>query len=280
MIPDGIHYDIPDSVYRADPAYSYSRVKLGVGTMAEYKYALENPKEPTDEMIIGTLVDQLVFDGRFTNIETSPVKKGDPDAPKRAPNGWRKSVIASGKLPVTETIIETANGCAASLSSDARASRWLKSPGKSQVSMFLTHEGVRLKARIDRVPDKSTALCDLKKCQDASPGRFVPRDDGTEFYLDPKWARDVRDFGYHIQAGLYLWMWNQLAGSEDHRTDWVHICVEENPPHLVNVFQLGPRSIEAGRELFFSTLARIRECEASGKWPGYPEETTVVEVAI
>ena len=47
----------------------------------------------------------------------------------------------------------------------------------------------------------------------------------------------------------------------------------------MNVFLMGADSIAAGEKLFFDTLARIRECEASGKWPGYKEEVTVVEVA-
>lgn len=271
MIPDGIHYDLPESVYRADPAYSYSRVKLGVGTMAEYKHAMDNPTPPTDAMVTGTLIDQLVFDGRFTNIEIKPTP--------RAPNGWRESVIQSGRIPVTEEMVETANMARASLDAHPAARSWLRAPGKSQVSMFLTWEGIRLKARIDRVPDGSTALVDLKKCQDASPGEFVCRDDGVEYYRESRWSRDVRDYCYHMQAGLYLWMWNQLAGSEDRRTDWVHICVEEKAPCLVNTFQLGRASIEKGERLFFETLARIRECERTGKWPGYATETTVVEVA-
>ena len=271
MIPDGIHYGIPESVYRADPAYSYSSVKLATGTMAEYREAMLNPKPPTEAMIVGTLIDQVVFDMQYTNIEIKPGK--------RAPDGWRESVIAAGKIPVSQSMIETSNGCASALNRHPVASRFLKSPGASQVSMFLTHEGVRLKARIDRVPAKSTALVDLKKCQDASPGRIVTREDGSTYEQLPKWSYDMRDFCYHMQAGLYLWMWNKLAGTEDHREHWVHVCVEEKPPHLVNVFQMGQRSIDDGEKLFFDTLAKILACEASGEWPGYPAEVTVAEVA-
>lgn len=271
MIPDGIHYGLSEREYRADPAYSYSRVKLAVGTMAEYKQAVDNPPEPTDAMITGTLIDQIVFNGVLEGVEIKP----EP----RAPSGWRESVIASGKIPASKNMVETASMCTSSLNRHSVARGFLQSPGASQVSMFLTWNGVRLKARIDRVPAKSTALVDLKKCQDASPGRYVTREDGTEYFQKPKWSFDIRDFNYHMQAGLYLWMWSQLAGTEDPRKDWVNVCVEEKAPHLVNVFQMGAESIAAGEKLFFDTLARIRECEASGKWPGYKEEVTVVEVA-
>lgn len=271
MIPDGIYYGLSEREYRADPAYSYSRVKLAVGTMAEYKQAVDNPKPPTEAMIVGTLIDSLVFG----ELAGECVVKPEP----RAPNGWRDEVLESGRYPVAKDNLSDAQGCAESLDRHSIARGFLRSPGASQVSMFLTWNGVRLKARIDRVPAKSTALVDLKKCQDASPGRYVTREDGTEYFQKPKWSFDIRDFNYHMQAGLYLWMWNQLAGTEDPRNDWVHVCVEEKAPHLVNVFQMGSESIAAGEKLFFDTLARIRECEASGKWPGYKEEVTVVEVA-
>lgn len=271
MTPDGIHYGIPESVYRADPAYSYSRVKLATGTMAEYREAMLNPKPPSEAMIVGTLIDSLMFG----SLAGECVLKPEP----RAPNGWRDEVLKSGKYPVAKENQSNADGCAAALNRHPVASRFLKSPGASQVSMFITHEGVRLKARIDRVPAKSTALVDLKKCQDASPGRIVTREDGSAYEQLPKWSYDMRDFCYHMQAGLYLWMWNKLAGTEDRREHWVHVCVEEKPPHLVNVFQMGQRSIDDGEKLFFDTLAKIRACEASGEWPGYPEEVTVAEVA-
>jgi hypothetical protein len=270
MTQDGIHYDIPESVYRADPAYSYSRVKLAAGTMAEYRYAMEHPKPVTDAMVTGTLIDQLVTDGRFTNIEIKPSP--------RAPNGWRESVIASGRTPVTEEMVAIANGARASLMAHSVASRFI-SASRKQVSMFLTHDGIRLKARIDFVPSGSASLVDLKKCQDASPGLFVTRQDGTEYFQHPKWSYDIRDFGYDMQAGLYLWMWNKLAGTEDRRDDWLHICVEEKAPHLVNVFQMEREAIREGEEKFFRLLGRIRECEASGKWPGYEEKIHVTGVA-
>lgn len=262
MTPDGIYHDMPESVYRADPALSYSRIKLATRTLAEYRYAVDNPKPPTNAMIVGTLTDRLVFG--FDLMEGCEIK---PEP--RAPAGWRESVIAAGKTPVTSDLLETAKGCAASIKAHRGAMHLLK--GRYGVSMFLTlQSGVRVKCRADCISDSvSDCIVDLKKCQDASPAR-----DGRH----PDWAYKSQDLGYHIQAGLYLHVWNALAGTENPRTKWAHVLVEEDPPNLVAVKQMSDAAIDAGRELAFRLIERITEAEKTGKWPGYPNDVEVFEL--
>ena len=65
--PDGIYHDLPEAEYRADTAYSYSRVKKADPTMADYRYAMDNPKPPTKYMVIGTLVDRMALEDLAEN---------------------------------------------------------------------------------------------------------------------------------------------------------------------------------------------------------------------
>ena len=200
-----------------------------------------------------------------------------PSLCRRAPNGWAEEQKAKGLTVITPDDIETAGRCCEKLLKHKKAGPFLVGPGHSEVSMFYTRpDGIRLKARIDRVPTGSNTLVDMKKTQCCAPGRWCVSKDGVEYYQQSKWSYEIEKHRYHWQAGLYLWMCNQLCDKESRRTEWIHVCVEEDPPHKVQVFQMEHETIEDGLKQFNHSLDRILECEKTGTWPGYEEVIDVV----
>jgi hypothetical protein len=274
--PDGIYHNLPEAEYRADSAYSYSQVKKADPTMVDYRYAMDNPEPANKWMGVGTLVDRIVLENKNDKPELFEGFAIKP--PGRAPNGWADQMEEKGLIVISEKDIENAKGCANSLLSHGLAKKLLRGPGgHSAVSMFYTRpDGVRLKGRIDRVPKASSALVDLKKTQDCEPGRWCVSKDGVEYYQQSRWAFEIEKRWYHAQAGIYLHLWNHLCDRDSRRRDWLHVCVEESPPHKVQVFQMEEDQIAAGLELFNRTLNRILECEKAGVWPGYEQKIDVV----
>ena len=269
MIPHGIHFDIPEHVYRADPAYSYSQVTQMLPTPADYKWCKDHKPPHTYAMAAGTLIGRLVLEPERNAFESFSIK---PEP--RAPNGWEADQHAAGLIPIKTSDIEECKLAAESLRNHPIAGPILTGEGRSEVTIIFDVDGIRCKARIDRVPDETDYLADLKKTRDAQPGRWV--DGKTDAYFQQsKFAYQVKDMGYYIQAGLYLHGWNQVC-PESPRTRWRNVCVEQDPPCKVMVYELEQAAIKRGLEEFKSLLKKLRECEDSGVWPGYEEKVEVI----
>ena len=84
MIPNGIHFDIPEHVYRADPAYSYSQVTQMLPTPSDYKWWKDHKPPHTYAMAAGTLIGRLVLEPERNAFESFSIK---PEP--RAPGGWK-----------------------------------------------------------------------------------------------------------------------------------------------------------------------------------------------
>ncbi len=127
-------------------------------------------------------------------------------------------------------------------------------------NVFADSDGLRLKARLDLLPDSGNALADLKTCESA---------DDTAF------AKSIDSYGYHYQAAFYLDVC-ALAGRDF--SQWIFIAVEKEPPFLCVAYNLDPLAIEYGRRLYNRDLQLYRTCLESGIWPGYAEELSCISL--
>lgn len=122
---------------------------------------------------------------------------------------------------------------------------------------------VPLKVLIDMVPVERSAfhdsLADLKTCATASP---FP------------WSRAVFDHGYHVQAALYLDVYN--AATQDERTTFLHVLQESYAPWEVGKRIVSNEFLELGRLTYITALKRYCACLAANHWPGYDEEGKMV----
>ena len=112
------------------------------------------------------------------------------------------------------------------------------------------------KSRPDFHTDDGTLIVDLKTTSDASELGF---------------QKSVHNFRYHVQAGFYL---RSIKEAEQ----FVFIAVESKPPYLVAVYNASPEMIAAGNRVADKNLATLAECRKSGKWTGYSEEITTLDL--
>lgn len=113
---------------------------------------------------------------------------------------------------------------------------------------------------IDIVPHPDSlhygnALADLKTTRNAHPD---------------KWRRWVFQMGYHVQAALYLDVFNAATG--DQRDTWLHLVQENYPPFQVGRRFLSQRFLNIGRMFYQAALARYCMCLKENKWPNYETE--------
>jgi len=111
---------------------------------------------------------------------------------------------------------------------------------------------VLCKARIDALAAAIGVMADLKTCRDARAHAF-----GRAFY----------DRGYYRQMQFYLL---GLASAYDN-ADPVIIAAENTKPHAVAVYEVDPAALDLGYREICEMLPRVKECMATGIWPGYAE---------
>ena len=112
------------------------------------------------------------------------------------------------------------------------------------------------KSRPDFHTDDGTLIVDLKTTSDASELGF---------------QKSVHNFRYHVQAGFYLRSINEAE-------QFVFIAIESKPPYLVAVYNASPEMIAAGNRVADKNLATLAQCRKSGKWTGYNEEITTLDL--
>ena len=124
------------------------------------------------------------------------------------------------------------------------------------------YTGVRCKARWDRYSPEipGGAIVDLKTTKDASRGAF---------------ERAIFTYGYHRQASLYLMGARVLDLPVRH---YCIIAAEKEPPYAVAVYRITEGTIDATDEQVRELLRRYRQCQESGKYPGYPDEVQDITV--
>ena len=258
----GIHTDIPAAEYHAHPAASASKLKkLWSSTPAHLKADTE-AFEASAAMIMGTLAHSLILEPEtplpgivVQPDEYEPGKKWTRAA--KVCKEWEADQKAKGLMVLRADEWKDALGMAEAVAWHPLAHDLLVD-GRPEVSLC-AHDnanGLDIKARIDFLPNSGSAIVDVKTTIDASERGFMRR---------------AYDLGYHIQAALYLDLWNALMPTEP-RTEFYFVAVENSRPYAVNVFKASAEFLAKGRDDYKSALTLYAACVKSDNWPAYSQE--------
>jgi len=249
MIADGIHLDISPHDYHAwefnpdEPAkgpVSNSLLKrfVKVGPLA-FKYGPRR-QQVSAAMSWGSLVDCLLFTPDQFEIEFS-LKSDNPHLSagggvrSKAAREWQAEREGAGSRFIKDEDQENALLAVQRLRETPVAAEILDEADSQVAIVYTADHGVPFKALLDTVPhhlDHDDCIADLKTT-------------GANLYSDDDLARSVGKFGYHIQAALYLYVWNKV--SDDHRNRWKIVWQSSSPPYEVRVTELDQGWLEAGR---------------------------------
>lgn len=155
----------------------------------------------------------------------------------------------SPKTVLTQESYETVLQVADAIAGNEDASRLLEQLTDVEVSCFATdaETGLLRKGRIDGVITSSNCLIDLKTTVDASYAEF---------------SHTINKRRYHRQAAYYIDLWNQLNPDQPvHR--FLFLAAEKSGEFGVNVFELSPQAIEAGRRMYQRLLREYPRAKAA-----------------
>jgi len=300
----GYMLDVPEPVYRRQPALNASTIKSHTPCEWLYEMMFGSSINPEDAAI-GTVCHWAALEPwRFDNWR-------DHMALCRTNGLSTKAAVEDrlnnpGKLVVTPEIIETAyatlnavrsspeamallNGC------DPEDSRALKSEVAKEVTGIVWDEAFQIwkKWRVDLLPQKLLYMLDIK----------------TTIVHPSQWRREAIKRGYIDQAVYYTHCHYKLTGEW---RDWAWIVLTKKPPYMCRVvrmrnlthddpmyegslwkdarerlgldesLQMGkiPKFVNAARETL-QLLSRVQSLSATSTrqcWPAYEAESPIYEI--
>lgn len=253
---------LSNAEYHAHPAVSKSHLDKVAKSPAHYFEAYLNPDrkpfESTQAMIIGSALHTAVLEPDLWDVEYAVAPEGIDRRYKTGKEAWAKFEEESqGKVLLKAEDAEAVRRMASAVFSHPASSFLLNLKGKREASYFWTDEdtGIECKCRPDWHSEDRRLIVDLKTTEDASPSAF---------------ARSVANYRYHVQSAHYC----KGLGAEQ----FLFVCVEKNPPHLVAVYAATPGLMAAGSRAASRDLATIASCRAANHWPGYSTEIQPIDL--
>jgi exodeoxyribonuclease VIII len=239
--------------YHANPAIGSSSIKELLVSPMHYKYAIDNPTEPTPAMRFGTAVHTAILEPETfqSRVVVEPKFEGTGSRAKK--EEWRllnegKQIVTSDQMADLLLILKSLKG--------HDLARKLLSGGHAEQSYFdiCPDTGLARKARADFLKDEHTII-DVKTTASAKPEDF---------------AKSIANFGYHISAAYYL----DVVGSVLNKKfdEFMIIAIESSAPYGISVHLLDEDAISAGRFLYKKALRTLKECKDKNIYPGYPEK--------
>lgn len=257
----GIHKGLPFETYAAIHAVNHTILHGFTRTPAHVRYELDHGgKEPTRSLDLGWLTHVAVLEPE--RYEASFVVP--PKVDRRTKAGkeeWARFEAANpGKQAVDPSDHERAQAMRRALLAHPTAGEFLRGPGVSEVSLVWEEDGLREKARVDRIGriGEWPIVGDIKTARNASRREF---------------ERVLYIYGYATQAVHYLTGLERLVpvpeGAAFRR--FVFFVVESEPPHAVACYEIDDATLSQAAQEREHFLRKWKECRESGRWPGYPD---------
>lgn len=266
---EGAFYGLPEPVYRKAEGLNHSLLKHMRPTPAHYLHAKENPREPSWEMKVGTLVHASLLEPEkpLPGIAIRPKQAGF--ASSKEGKAWKAAALDRGDIILGEDAYESLTRCIESCKSNERL-RDVCENADTEVSLFaMTTRGmssVMRKGRIDIVPSKYACLCDIKVVDDASPDA---------------WQKKMLDFEYPAQAAWYLRLWNdvhKLSGNDALSVFMFHVV--ERATGFIAHYAVHPAALQWGEERNEADLLKYLHCRDSQSWPAYNQDGVIANLPV
>jgi hypothetical protein len=136
--------------------------------------------------------------------------------------------------------------------------------GRSQVCAVWMDKptGLLCKSRWDYYAPKVPMITDMKSTTDASPDGF---------------SYSLYKYGYFQQAGFYCMGHEALTGEEAFFTI---LALEKEEPYVKSAYELGMKTIEAGKNAARRALDAYAECKKNDRWPEFSDKITMLDMPI
>ena len=257
MIEDGIHQGIRPADYHAwefdieqpeKGPISNSLLKRFAKSPTEFKEG--NAPRPSIALNWGSLVDCLLFTpeqigGEFRFKSENPHLSKNGAILSKDAKEWQAENSAGGVRWITEEELSRAEDAVENLGSEPASGEILEGALFQAALVHTPDHGIPVKALLDAVPfhpDHADSLVDLKTTS-------------ANIYNDSDLARQIAKWKYHVQAALYLHIYNKIA--DDYRNRWQIIWQRSVRPFEIRVTELDEDYLSRGRKFIRCYLPRF-----------------------
>lgn len=271
----GIYKNIPFEEYEKWGQVRKSWFKHILKSGLHFKHFLENGEKESDFMVFGNLVDTLLFEPLLfdTRYKVTPDTYDDGKGNTK-PWNWNANICKDWRKNNLDKIIikpedhHRANDIVLKIMAHPEAGKWL-SEATYQVSLSWVDPDTELacKSRIDALR-ANEMIIDLKITNNPHPSNF---------------SRIINNFLYHVQGAFYHdgYILAQGGKLEDGPSiPFLIIAVEDQPPHDVVCYNLGPESFECGRIIYKTALDRYKEYKENDEYTGYSNIAEEIEIPM
>lgn len=227
--------------------YAFTREWLSVKKLKKHLPDVYKISEPTDRsnLDFGSALHMMVLGAGDEIVPIDYASWQGKDARER-----RDVAYDAGFIPILAKEIPRLEATADALKTHPVASELLYGAGRSEVSVFAEVDGVKCKARFDRLTSSGVGV-DLKTFSGLPSPHAI--------------TRAVLDYGYDMQADHY-WRVASAAGVELESFQFVFVGKE--PPYFVNVVDLDATFYERADVLRQVALDRINHPDMVDAYPG------------
>lgn len=205
----------------------------------------------------GTVIDCLITTPE--EIDTVIALHDYPDFRTKEARAFKADATASGRVLMTKGEYRAATNAAEKLYEDRESGDIIRN-SKKQVVLLNQLLGVNFKGLVDIAPENAPYLADLKTTSNFSIREI---------------SKTIDNFGYHVQAALYLKLWN-LCFPDDQRHRFRFIWQQSVAPYEVAVTELPGIDISEGEEWAANQIERLKNATETGYWPGITEGKCVM----
>lgn len=247
-----VAYNQPEFTYRREEGVNQSSLKKILVSPAHYQAALKNKLIPTPAMEMGTALHCLTLDGREA-FDAQYVKKPNnlslatkEGKAWKAELGRKKSLSEGGKDDPWNSVLGMDKSLKRLAYFDPSQKDYIK---HNEVSIYWDWEGVRCKARLDRVDIDHGLVLDLKTTDSVEPEIFTKK---------------VVGLGYDFQAAYYAKAAEVAFGKP---FKFIFVAVERKAPFTVDLFEVDDEMMEEAMYKCERALRNYAECDGHDVWP-------------
>lgn len=240
-----------ETFYRQHGGLNFSSAKNLLKSPLHYKASLEAKREPSKNMLFGSIVHAKVLENKDYPVAVMP---DGLDGRTKEGKEWKaanagKETIAQDDWQQCQRMIDAVLG-------NKDVAYLLSLQGESEIGIVQRYQNVEIKGRIDRLfkdEDGKHAIFDFKTTQSVAPEDFNKSCSAFCYCCQMVWYQNLVALEYGLDSPpAYFW-----------------VCVENSDAADVAIYQPSPEHIAIGQKQMEICIEKYVNYVEKGKFPGY-----------
>jgi hypothetical protein len=241
-------------------AANWSLLKNYFRSPAHVKYAMDNPREQTDSMALGTLLHMAILEPHKLKDVYSYTKLDGRTKAGIKQQSEINEMLAAGVTVAAQSEVDTVSAMASALFANSTAKKIVTAVTETEKVLQAELLGLPCKGLADFFSETVRFAGDIKTT--AKDARFF------------SFQSEAAKYHYFGQATFYMRLCAAMGIPVD---AFFFLVIESAPPHGVCVYQLSEVTKSTCDIAIDGILAKHKACLATNYWPAYSESLEPLE---